>query len=362
MKKNLSIFACLAIMSTSAFAASSVDEAFKNGKVSGDISLHYQDTDNKSSDDFGFSAGSIGIVYKTGSLNGFSLEAGARANHKISEVEDNDYISEFENDAILNLANLQYENDIVSIVLGRQEIDLEWLGDFNEAVVISSSAIENLTITAGYVDRQASAGNDGSTDFAEPTEDGAYVLDAKYELSSFVLNPYFYSAPDAVDFYGIKVDFEQDMFGFTAHYAASSVDSSQDVDDGSILNLEGRLNIADFELAAGYITTDKNGGTGLMDTYGDNIDPTEEIGDAVYAEDSDTFYASIGYTIGDLGLGTSYAQSKYSSDNSKDTEWTVGAEYAITESLSADLLFVDVSADNSDDDLDKIVANITYSF
>lgn len=362
MKKQLSLIACVAIMSTAAFAeSSSIDEAFKNGTVSGDITLHYQENNNKG-DDFGFSAGSIGLNYKTDSINGFSLEVGARANHQFSEVENGDYAGEFANDAVLNLVNVQYENDIVSIVLGRQEIDLEWLGDYNEAVLVSSNAIENLTLTAAYTDRQASVGNDESSDFEEPTEDGAYVLDAKFEISSFVINPYFYSAPDAVDFYGVKADFDTDMFGLTAHYAQSNVDSSQNTEDGSVLNLEGRLNIAGFELAAGYISTDKDGGLGMMDSYGDNIDPTEEIGDAVYAEDAETFYASVAYAIGDLSLGTSYAQAEYTNDNAKDKEWTLSAAYAISESLSADLLYVDVSADDSDNDYERVVANITYSF
>lgn len=49
MKKNLSLFASAAILcTTSLFADStSIDEAFKNGKVSGDISVHYETWNKK---------------------------------------------------------------------------------------------------------------------------------------------------------------------------------------------------------------------------------------------------------------------------------------------------------------------------
>ena len=63
--------------------------------------------------------------------------------------------------------------------------------------------------------------------------------------------------------------------------------------DGSIGHVELNTTISDFTAAVGYIKTDKNGGVGLMDTYGDNINPFDS-GNNVYNADAKTVYGSLG--------------------------------------------------------------------
>lgn len=359
MTKKLSIITSAVILSTSlAYAdVNNVNDAFANGKVSGDISLHTQRTDD-GTDKAGFTAATLGLNYETASLNGFSAQAGFRGNHELTSKNDGDYDGEFANKSLMTLANLKYSNESVTVVAGRQEIDLEWIGDYNDAVVVAITPMDNLEITAAYSRRQAAAGVDESGDFEVIGEDGAYVIDAKFEaIKGLTFNPYYYEAKDVASYYGLKADLETDIVGLTAHYAASSEDDSA-IEDGSILNLEARTSIADLELAIGYIKTDKDGGIGSIASAGDNIDPTEEIGDAVYEADSKTIYANAGYTVSDLELSVAYAKTDYANNDAK--ELVLAAAYPIVENLTAEVLYVDYEV--NDDDKSKLAATLTYEF
>ncbi len=253
-----------------------------------------------------------------------------------------------------------------SLTAGRQAIDLEWLGDFNEAVVAAITPTKDTTIVLGYTNQQAVADEDEIIDFSEPTEDGAYVADVKYTgLESVEFNPYFYSAPDAVDFYGLKTTFTADMFGAVAHYAKSSVDETfglaNAAEDGSIGHAELNTTLAGVSAAVGYIKTDKDGGTGLMDTYGDNISPFDE-GANTYSADAKTVYGSLGYTIADVELGALYGETKFAVDT-EENELNLTAGYSFTDSLGVSLLFVNYDLEgSSDSDFKSASATVEYTF
>ncbi|PKN15082.1 MAG: hypothetical protein CVU67_02315, partial [Deltaproteobacteria bacterium HGW-Deltaproteobacteria-24] len=279
------------LSSTVAMADSnSIKEAFANGTTSGDITVYYENKDNKSATDSGVTSGSVGLNYETDTFNGFSASFGVRANHEFDEkTRDVDYKASYANDAIINVAAVKYANDDFFVSVGRQEIDLEWLGDYNESIVAGITAIPNTTIVLGYTDRKAEIGIDVVEDFHEVSKKGAYVIDVKNSsIENLELNPYFYSAPDEADFYGLKVSYDTDMFGATAHYATTNQDSTSvvTVDDGDIAHVEGRLNLAGVAFAAGYIKTD-NKGTGSLSAYGDNISPFED-GNNTYGSDAKT--------------------------------------------------------------------------
>lgn len=364
--KKLSLVACgLLLSSTALFAESnSIKEAFANGKTSGDITVYYESQDNKQSTDTSFTAGSVGVNYETDSYNGVSISLGGRAHHEFHEKNDTDYEAAFANDAILHTAAIKYANESFFISVGRQAIDLEWLGDYNESVVAGITAVPDTTIILGYTDRQAEIGFDVVEDFTEITKHGAYVADIKYEgIEGLMLNPYYYSAPNVADFYGAKVTYDTDMFGVTGHYAASSEDVSG-TEDGSIYNLEARLNIVGLALAGGYIKTDSDGGVGSISAYGDNISPFED-GNNTYSTDAKTYYASVGYEIAGVGLTALYGETKYDSgtDTEKEDEFNFYIDYSFTDELSASIAYVDYDdKSNTNGDYKKVFANVTYAF
>ncbi|MCT7576999.1 Opr family porin [Aliarcobacter butzleri] len=383
--KRLSLITCGLVLSSSFVFANEVktfDDAFKSGKASGSLGLYGKHIDysgTQSSYDptkqvgkAGYLNGNATIGYETASLYGFSAKAEFKGNLDLGEINNDDRksgIAPFENNALMTEGYLKYANDAFFVSAGRQAIDLEWLSDYHEAVVAGITAVPDTTIVLGWTKRKAESTSELSEDFWKINENkGAYVADIKYAgFEGVELNPYYYSAPDLADWYGLKTTFNTDYFGIVAHYAASNEDV-QDVEDGSIAHLELNTEIDGFTAAVGYIKTDKDGGTGTMAAAGDNISPFED-GNYNYGLDAKTVYGSLGYTIADVTFGALYGQTDYDYDttvkNLKEKELNLSVGYAFTESLSTSVLYVNVDADSNEpdySDYDKWIATIEYTF
>lgn len=365
MKLSFSLvsLSCLLASSLNADVSTDLKEAFANGKISGDVVLYGEQQNNSGSNpNEGFTMGSVGLGYETADFNGFKAALGFRGNHEISEVEDNDYDNADQPSAILHTANISYANKYVTLTLGRQEIDLEWMGDFHEAYVGVITAIPDTTITIAHSDRVAVADADGALEkFHEFSSDnGINVFDVKYEgIEGLALNAYYYNAQDVADWYGAKVDYDTDMFGGTLHYATSSEDVAG-ADNGSIMVVEARGNFSGFALNLGYISTDKDAGAGSMvAAESDNISPFED-GNYVYDADANTYYLGVGYEINSLTLSALYGSTDYGSDS--EDELNIAAEYGITDELSVGVVFVNVNAEISDDDYNRFSFTASYAF
>ena len=375
--KRLSLITCGLVLSSSFVFANEVktfDDAFKSGKASGSLGLYGQsiEKDKVTAPDkkeFGYLNGYATIGYETASLYGFSAKAEFRGNLDLGERENGDRKEQFQNNSLMTEGYLKYANDAFFVSAGRQAIDVEWLSDYHEAVVAGITAVPDTTIVLGWTKRKAESTAELSEDFWKINENkGAYVADIKYAgFTGVELNPYYYSAPDLADWYGLKTTFSTDYFGVVAHYAASNEDV-QDVEDGSIAHVELNTEIDGFTAAVGYIKTDKDGGTGTMSAAGDNISPFED-GNYNYGLDAKTVYGSLGYTIADVTFGALYGQTDYDYDttvkNLKEKELNLSVGYAFTESLSTSVLYVNVDADSNEpdySDYDKWIATIEYTF
>ena len=236
--KTVSLIASgLILSSTMAFGADTIDSAFKEGKVSGSLALYGQKVDGKGllidgQGDSGFGNGNATVGFETGSFYGLNAKAEFKGNLDLGEVEDGDRENgaPFENNSLMTEAYIKYAKEGFALTAGRQAVDLEWLGDYHEAVVAAITAIPDTTVVLGYTQRKAESGIDLSEDFHEFNGNkGAYVIDVKYAgLEGIEFNPYAYSAPDVADWYGLKTTFTADMFGAVAHYAISSEDTQDD--------------------------------------------------------------------------------------------------------------------------------------
>lgn len=367
--QKISLAVCgLVLSSTMAFGADSIDAAFKEGKVSGSLNLYGVNQNNSGSTaDSGFSSADIELGFETATYNGFSGKVGFVGAHVIDENGSTD-ADDIASKSLLTEASITYGIEGASLTVGRQAVDLEWMGDYQEAAVAAITAVPNTTIVLGFTDKMAVAGVDEiSEKFSEVNgTKGAYVADIKYTgLEGFEFNPYYYTAPDAFDFVGLKTTYSSDLFGAVAHYASSDVDTTwgttNSKEDGSIAHVELNTTLAGVSLAAGYIKTDKNGGVGAMDSLGDNISPFED-GNQVYEADARTTYGSIGYSLFGIDLGALYGQTTYGTADDKEKELNLTAEYAITDSLGVSVLYADVNAEASTDDYNKVLGTVTYSF
>lgn len=372
--KKISLAVASLLLTVNLAADNSISDVIKSGTISGDVTLYGERQNNSGSNaDSGFTMGSIQLSYETAEYNGFKAAVGFRGNHDFSEVEDGDFDgNEDYPNAIMHTANISYTNKYFDFTLGRQEIDLEWAGDFHEAAVLAVKAIPDITLVFGYSQRIAVADEDAVLEDFDDLGDGAFIFDAKYEgINNLVLNPYFYSVEkdnagsnaDA-SWQGLKADYNTDLFGITLHGAKSSEDESG-VGDGKIYHGEARLNLGGLGLMAGYVKTGDDG-IGSMDSAGDNINPFDAIaggdGNQVYAEDARTAYLAATYTIADINLIAVYGQSKYESDNNKEKEFDLTAEYAISEELTVAATYINVDAQASSDDYDKVSLLLQYSF
>jgi hypothetical protein len=264
---------------------------------------------------------------------------------------------------LLHTFNISYTNKYAELILGRQEINLDWSSDFHEAYMVNLKPIENTMITIGYSDKVATADNDAVLEaFADTNGDnGVYFFNAQYEgIENIVLNGYYYYADELAKWYGAKISYDTDMWGATAHYATSDVDVSGE-EDGSFGNLEVRANISGLGLAAGYMFTDKDEGLGYMDTLGDNINPFED-GNQVFGTDARTYYISGNYSFDKFDFNAIYGQSKYEKDDKKESEINFSIDYSITDAFTVGALLVSVDADNSDDDYNRLSFTGSYAF
>lgn len=390
--KKLSLIVSSCLLSTSVFAASTVDEAFKNGKVEGSISVYsvsqkFKKTDRETRNN-GFGNGNLTIGYTTGDFYGLSLKTEAKGNLKLWEKHKDDRKGEFENNALITQALVQYDlENVISAKAGRYEGEFEWLSDYQQGGVIQVLAIPDTVVSLAYSNRRAESGIDKSEDFHKvnkKVKKGVYVLDVQNtSIDGLTVNPYYYSIKDITNFYGLKLAFDNDYFGAVAHYAKSNAKNGavvlddngneEKVKDGSILHLEATAKIEDFNAKLGYIKAKKKTGVAGMDLFGDNINPFEE-GDKVYEAGAKTVYAGLGYTIADVELGALYGITKYDDKNPsgqavkyKEKELNLSVAYNVTESLNLSAVYVNVKNNNKDDDklednYNKYLASVTYSF
>lgn len=363
MTKKISVIASGIILSSSlAFGADSLDEALKSGTVSGSLETYGIQTDNKGGNkDQTLLSGSVGLGYETGSFNGFTAKVGFLGVHVFDASNDGD--DEIEAKSIMQEANIKYETTGFAFTAGRQQLALEWMQDYHEAYIAEITALENTSILLGYSDKFAMADADEISEKFEKINDkkGIYVADLIYTgIPDTELNAYYYNAPDLGELYGLKAGYYMDDVELFAQYAASKEDTSS-VKDGSIFHLHADSALMGAPVSLGYVKTDKDGtGSVIGLDLGDNINPFED-GNYVYDADAETIYGSIGYSIGEVGLNVLYGETKYASD--KEKELNIYSEIEIIDDvLEVELLYVNVNAENSDDDYQKYIVEVEYSF
>ena len=355
MKKLYISAITAALLASSAIASDEIKAA--GGTISGDVTLYGYTQSVDSGADNGYTNGSVGIGYESDSMNGFKASIAARANVEISEENDGDYGDG--EDFAVSTANISYSNDAFTVVAGRQAIDLEWIGDYHTALVGVITAIPDTTIVVGHTEEFMAV--DADAPLSEMTDigaDGAEVIDVKYTMGETTINPYFMNATDIFSAYGLKVSTQAAGLGITAQYAATSEDIAG-TEDGSIMHLELSKDIESISLTAGYVTTDKDGGTGSISALGDNIDPFEDGGNT-YGVDSDTIYVSASTELSGLSLGAFYGSSSYA--DSTDSEFYLTAGTTIADSIDLEAIYASTINEDSTTDSDKLAVTLTYSF
>jgi len=363
VKQRLLGVAIISLLASRTAQADNLGDAFRNGTVSGDLNLYYQGIDNRTAIDSGYATGFLGLKYETAPLSG--IQVGLALRHGTEAWEHNMGDSDEGVGTLMTEAYILYQGDGFGAVVGRQEIDLEWVSDFHEAVTLTSDTLPNTELTAGYSRSLAVADEDDlQNSFTDIGDDGAWFLDAKTSpAEGLLINPYYIQEDAVYDGLGLKAGYDHSSgLGVTAHYASSDVKVAGEA-DGSILHLELRGTLGGLALAAGYIDTDRQGGVGHLDDLGENINPLED-GNQVYVADAQTRYLGAEYSIGHATLGLIIGHSDYAgSAEEREIDLTLAYDLSdIAENLSVNLVYADIDADADSDDYEKLTLMLSYGF
>lgn len=314
------------------------------GTISGEVSAY---TVSYSESEAGYTMGSGSLNFDSKDMNGFKASLGVMTNFDIAEQTDGAY-GENEEDLMVNVANISYAASDFTVIAGRQSIDLEWIGDYHEALVGVYSGIPNTTLVAGYTTKTTGNGNDGAlADFADIGENGAMVVDGTFKVNEdMTVGAYYMSEKDLFSAYGAKVETSVDGLAIVGKYAGTSEDVSG-TEDGTIMALDLGYSMDGVSLGGGYIQTDKDGGIGSISTLGGNINPLDS-GNQVYSKDASTLYASVGGTAGMFDLGAMYGSTSYGDYTESEIDLTASWECLFVKNLNLSALYATVSADSDD--------------
>lgn len=368
------VLAAMVLGSTMGFAAeaTNLEEVFTQGELSGTIGWFGQHIDAKGdTPNSGFSNGYLNVGFETAPLHGISVGVSGWGSVKTSEKNDDDYKSTIEDQNVLSQAYVKIEHEgMGKAVLGRQEVDFNWLTDYIDGVSAEISAVENLVVSMAWARKQATIDIDEiSEEFSKLNgSKGIYMLDAKYTpIEALELNPYLYYGDNLLSAYGLKATLnlelsEEIKTSTMAHYVTINSDVA-DTKDGSFTQVEQGVELFGAKLALGYIKVDKDGMAGLG-SFGDQL-PFEEGNHAMDA-DAKTPYISAEYEIEGVKLATIYGQTKYldntSGDKLKEKEFNFSVGYEFMKNLETSLMYVNVDNDVKDDSYNAIKAHVAYKF
>lgn len=362
MKKLTMSLAVSAIVASGAFATS-LEDAFAKGKVSGEIGGYLTSSNNGgTTKDTAYSLGSVSLNYETASVNGFKASLGFMANTKIAEKDDDYGVNTPK--SIMNVANVSYTSDAFTAIVGKQAIDLEWIADYHEAVVGVVSAIPNTTIILGHTERINTSANDGALEefHVNPmTEKGANVLDVTYEIDKTTkVGAYYMDAPDVFSAVGAKVEAEVSGLGVVGKYATTSEDGAG-VKDGSIMALDLSYSVGEIALNGGYIKAGKDNGAGSITALGDNINPLDS-GNQVYTTDATTLYAGLSTSVAGFDLGALYGTTDYAGAKESEINLSASWECKLVKGLNMSVLYANIAGDTSATDETYYSIQAVYSF
>ncbi|RXI47065.1 hypothetical protein CRU99_02600 [Malaciobacter mytili] len=365
-------------------SADTLEEALKNGKVSGDVSITYESRkqDKEISayySDTAYSVGSIGLNYKSAQFYNFSVNLGVRGYKTIFEDDKNFRTNHGKGDASerfykdgknksvdFETAYLAYDLENLHIKAGRQFISTEWINKTQDAISLYYD-LKNTNIEAIWTNRH---GRVYARDYRPMTEvnkgnGGLYKLGITHNLTnSFAIKAYGLTAPSLKDIYGGKITYKSSInevkFGSMIHYASTNEDE-KNVEDSNILELKAFASLGGYTATLGYVQIDKD--AAFNHIAGETIIPFEE-GDQMFLKDAKTTYAMLSKSFGDVSLTALYGITDYENKYDKD-EFNLWVDYKVNKNLTLNLGYALTNEDSKDantTDLNQLNATLVYSF
>lgn len=384
-----------------ALNASSINEAFIVGKVSGQIRMAYVSQNNEvDTDTYGTSIGGI-LKYETTPWNDIKFGIGAYVSQKLPFATGNADEGKANPDLFgkntksytyVGEAYIDYSADDIALRVGRQRIDTPFADSDDirmqqntfEAALATYKGIDDTTLIGGYITQWA--GYDSGNDISKfkkiaPESNGAVVIGILNEsVENLELQGWYYGIDKLTTIfytdasYSIAFD-ETDELEFVGQYAHFNEKNNSNV-DGKVYGIGANLTIGMLTLGTAYNKTSNDtekfvisglgNGAYLVDTEEMNLDNFEDIKAYQFSAELDMEEAG----MEGLTLTAIYAGFKSAPADMKVNEIDLIAKYEINKALSAEVNYARVDDKNnntSEDGLynggyDRFLVRMNYNF
>jgi hypothetical protein len=389
MKKiSLALVASSALLSVN-LSADTIEEAFKNGKVSGELKSQYFQKESNDNETTSIWTNGGNLSYETGSFNG--LSAGVTLQVASTTAEDLDELpSAYDGDqnvsgAVLSQAYLTYTRKNTTAKLGRQYISTPLIAGSGsrifkesfEAYTVTNTDLPDTKIMAGLVTKfqGRTDGNEGTPDFNK-LGDGVYTIYAtNNSVKNLSLTGQYVNATDMttddkdITIYYLNGTYDFGAFKLGAQYYGSDDDNTTDTGyyinnrDGYLYALNASTSIGDLSLGASYSEVSDNGGVSAYN-FGNGADyiyTWSWMYGGVYDADTTAYSINGAYKFTNK-LSANFIHATWEIGNSgKSRETDVIVDYKFTDELSARLLYANLN-DNAGFGKYKSRLYVSYKF
>ncbi|MBV5320541.1 MAG: OprD family outer membrane porin [Sulfuricurvum sp.] len=400
MKKTVMI----SLVAVAALQGASFDEAFKAGKVSGQLRTAYVSQDNAvDTDTYGTSLGGQ-LKYETDTWNDLKIGVSAYISQKLGFATGDVDQGKANNDLFANNAKsyayvgeayVDYSANDFSLRVGRQLIDTP-LADTDdirmhpntfEAAIATYSGFDKTKLVAGYVKRFA--GYDSGNDISEfkrldgADSKGAAVFGILNEsIENLAVQGWYYGIDNVSNaFYTDAVytlSLSETMGLELSAQAANFSEKQASAIDGNVYGVSAALNVGALTLGAACNKASNDDGKSIVNGFGGGpyFTSMEEMTiDSM--EDASAYQLSAELDLADAGieglkLSALYGSFKSTPMDMKVKETDFIAVYEINEALSTEVSYAMVDDknknifDNSgtpdDGGYDRLLVRLNYTF
>ncbi len=388
----------------------SVDEAFVQGKVTGNIRFAYIDQDNHAtgvSDTYGTSIGGQ-LKYETAKLHHVSLATSAFISQKVDALSGDASKNELNPDffdadgksfVYLGEAYIDYSKDNFDLRIGRQKMDtplndrddIRLLPNTFEAVMAGYGGIEQTVIVAGYINRWAGydSGDDisvfknmpGGVDANGDAIKGVFLAGVMNEsIENIELQAWYYDFDKTAGVLYAEgmyaAEYESGMGVETgvqySHYSEKSASGIQ----GNVYGGVVTLGYSGVSLSAAFNVVNAKRGKSMILGYGGGpyftsmeewtIDGMNDGEAYVFGTEIDLGKIALDGLSFAYAYGRFHGNSQTTADSSSVEEHNAIISYAFADNLDFELSYADVQdRENSgvnDVGYDRVLARLNYYF
>lgn len=356
-------------LTSSSFAADTLADAFKNGKVKGELRAWYFDRDTdvtKTGTSWDRKKGAADIIntglilgYVTDSFYGFKLGGTFQSNY--APFADDEAKALYYNDmygsgAVLSEMYVQYNFGKTMAKVGRQFMSTPLIAGSGsrmirqsfEGALITNTDLPNTTLAAGYVGKWQNRTSPNTTTkesdvgaFTKFNDDGAYTLLAiNKSIPGLTITGQWAQVIDVADVYYAELAYAGKMsdftYGLAGQYLATDYDAVVSTKDSNLYGLKASLGMGAFNMYVAYAEVDDEYDVSVSANIGgaDPIYTAQVIGSGEYTAGSKGYAIDANYeVVKGAKIGARYSDINMKAVNSDYSLLDLYANYAFDGSL-----------------------------